>query len=75
MEQIIDLEFKLWHANVFPAKLIFELDKFVLELDAHFSLDVEVVLVFLLCLFEFLSLVLEHPLDFTHVVIVVGKVV
>lgn len=71
VEEVVDLELQFRGGDILATELVLQLYQLVLELNAHFALVVQLMLVLLLGLPELLALVLEHELDLTEVVIVV----
>jgi hypothetical protein len=75
VQQIVDFELQLGNMYFLPAELILDFDQSVFKLNPHLSLRIEVVLVFLLGLLEFLPLIFEHKLELSHIVVFIGQVV
>jgi hypothetical protein len=75
MKKIVDFKLQFRGINILAAELIFQFNQFVLEFYSQLSLIVEIVFIFLLCFLELLSLVLEHKLEFSIIVIIVGWIV
>ena len=69
MKQVIDLELKFRSFDILLAELIFELDQLILKLDSQFPFIIEVVFKLFLGLLELLSLVFEHELEFSSIII------
>jgi hypothetical protein len=72
MQQIVDFELQFRGGDVLATKLVLQLYQFVLKLNPHLPLVVQLMLILLLCLSELLTLVFQHELDLSHVVIFVG---
>lgn len=70
VEEVVYFELKFRNDDFFAAELILKLDKFVFELDSHFALIIEIVLVLFLGLLELFPFVFEHKLDFTEILVV-----
>jgi hypothetical protein len=75
MEEVVYLKLELGSVDVLATELVLQFNQLILELYSEFALIVEVVLVFVLCLFELFPLVLQHQLDLAHVVVIVGTIV
>ena len=69
MEQVVNFELVLRKGDIFPAELVLEFDQFVLKLYPKFAFVVKIVFQFVLGVLELLPLILEHKLNFSHVVI------
>lgn len=70
MEEVVYFELEFRNDDFFAAELILEFDEFVFELDSHFALIIEIVLVLFLGLLELFSFVFEHKLDFAEILVV-----
>lgn len=57
VEEVVDFELELRDGDLFSAEFVFQLDEFVLELDSHLPLVIQIVFIFVFGLFELLSLI------------------
>lgn len=70
MEKVVNFELKFRKDDIFPAELIFDLDKFVLELNPQLTLIVEIMFQFIFSFFEFFPFIFQHKLEFCKVMII-----
>lgn len=69
MEQVVDFELQLGQSHALSAELILQLDELIFELNAHLSFVIEVVFHFVFVFLELLAFILEHELEFSHIMI------
>lgn len=69
MEKIVNFELQLGDWDIFSAVVIFQSNEFILEFNPHFPFVVQIVFQFILIFLEFLSLILEHKLKFSHIMV------
>lgn len=71
MQEIVDLELQFRDSYIFATELVLQFDQLIFEFNPKLAFIVQIVLILLLCFFELLSLVLEHELDLSEMMVFV----
>lgn len=71
VQKVVYLKLQFGDEYFFATEFVFQFYQFVLELNPHFALVVQIILVLLLRLLEFLPLILKHILDLVQTLIFV----